>query len=105
MSITRGKISAGQFRIRGAATLTELKEFCRHSQAECAVRAAEIRLVEEYSRRIDAAVAARDYGLAQQLVEEWAAAYSSVKSTSREEALKTLAVAEIVSQFLRSKNA
>ena len=81
--------------------MTELKEFCRQSQAECAVRAAEIRLVENILDRIDAAVAARDYGLAQQLVEEWAAAYSSVKSTSREEALKTLAVAEIVLQFFK----
>ena len=88
-------------RIQAAPHIDELKEFCRHSQAECAVRAAEIRLVENILDRIDAAVAARDYGLAQQLVEEWAAAYSSVKSTSREEALKTLAVAEIVLQFFK----
>lgn len=86
-------------RIRGARDIAELEEFCRQNQAECVVRVAEIRFVEDFLDKIDAAVAACDYGLAQQLVEEWAAAYSSVKSTSDQEALKTLAVAEILSKL------
>ena len=91
---------AGKIRkVHGARDIAELEEFCRQNHAECAVRAAEIRLVENLLDRIDAAVAARDYGLAQQLVQEWAAAYASVKSTSDQEALKTLAVAEILSKL------
>jgi hypothetical protein len=86
-------------RIQADPHIDGLEEFCRHSRAECTVRAAEIQLVENLVDRIDAAVAARDYTLAQQLVGEWAAAYWSVKSTSDQEALKTLAVAEILSKL------
>ena len=88
-------------RIRGARDIAELEEFCRQSHAECTVRAAEIRLVEDLLDKIDVAVAAREYSLAGQLVEECLATYASVKSTSSEEALKTLGLAEIVSQFFK----
>jgi hypothetical protein len=91
---------AGKIRkIHGARDIAELEEFCSQNHVQCAVRVAEIRLVENLLDRIDAAVAARDYTLALQLVGEWAAAYSSVKSTSDQEALKTLAVAEILSKL------
>ena len=72
-------------RIQAEPHIDELKEFCRQSHAECNVRIAEIQLVENLLDRIDAAVAARDYTLARQLVGEWAAAYSSVKGTSDQE--------------------
>ena len=88
-------------KVQAALHVDALEEFCRQNQAECAVRVAEIQLVENILDKIDAAVAACDYGLAQQLVGEWAAAYASVKSTSDQEALKTLAVAEIVLQFFK----
>lgn len=88
-------------RIQAAPHIDALKEFCRHNQAECAVRVAEIRFVEDLLDRIDAAVAACDYGLAQKLVEEWAAAYASVKGTSSEEVQKLLDLAEIVSKFFK----
>ena len=60
---------AGKIRkIHGARDIAELEEFCRQNQAECVVRVAEIRFVEDFLDKIDAAVAASDYGLAQQLL-------------------------------------
>ncbi len=86
-------------RIQAAPDIDGLKEFCRDNLAECKVRIAEIQLVEDLVDKIDAAVAARDYGLARQLVGEWAVAYLSVKSTSGEEIQKMLDAAEIISKL------
>jgi hypothetical protein len=88
-------------RIQAGPHIRGLEEYLCQEHAECAVRVAEIRFVEDLLDKIDAAVAACDYKLALQLVGEWAAAFSSVKSTSDQEALKTLAVAEIVSKFFK----
>ena len=86
-------------KIQAQPHMDQLKEVCREHSAECAVRTAEIRLVEDLLDKIDAAVAAGDYGLAGQLVEECLAAYASVKSTSAEEVVKMLQLAEIVAKF------
>jgi hypothetical protein len=86
-------------RIQAEPYIASNEEMSRGDRADIAVRIAEIKLVEDLLDKIDLAVAACDYSSASQLVEECVVAYASAKRTSREEAMKSLSLAEIIAKL------
>jgi hypothetical protein len=86
-----------------AEYLTRAEEASRVIAEHTALRGAELRCLDELLDKLDAAVAVGEFARARQIVEEIVVAYMVVKSGTRDEILKTLGLAEIVSKLKDAK--